>query len=394
MSKGENPEEAFLDFSTILIETLGNYFEHIKKPVLKNIKEIVLALVLFLRTPRGWNGRMTIMGIARCMHIKGKTKSHYKRLDRFLMNTSFKVHKTAQSLYALIEHPTIGGMIPVVIDQTDIGGVQVITASIPYQGRALPFAITTFEYENIRYSQNKTERDLFMMVQKSIRKATSAVVIMDRGYAQYDYFSFFNKTEQMYVIRACSNVMIEYTYRGKPRRISLGRLRYTQGKAVRYSNVRYHHKHRVPVDIVVYSEKGFKEPWFLIVPPGTEATLSSATVVKLYRSRMNIEVNFRDFKSMLGLRGLKLKVCRAEKLARLLICIALTYILLLRLGSCDLAQQFRKDIEVLRSCKRHGTRRTLSVLTIAYLMTSDSYLLTVTNLLILLTDIIATSFST
>jgi len=51
------------------------------------------------------------------------------------------------------------------------------------------------------------------------------------------------------------------------------------------------------VDVVVYRERGFKEPWFLLAPAGKEDILPTEKVVELYRRRMNIEVTFRDILS-------------------------------------------------------------------------------------------------
>jgi hypothetical protein len=42
---------------------------------------------------------------------------------------------------------------------------------------------------------------------------------------------------------------------------------------------------------------GFQSPWFLIVPPDSEAWLPTEQVVALYRQRMQIEHCFRDRKS-------------------------------------------------------------------------------------------------
>lgn len=389
MLKEESTEEALNRFRDAIADTLGNHFHAISRPAIKNIKEIIIAIVILLRGMRGWYGRMTLIGIARCMRTQGSIKTKCKRLDRFLTNESFQIDKAAFALFDMIVDQDTEGMIPVIIDQTDLSGVQVITASIPYQGRALPFALTTFEFENIKYSQNDIEKDFFILLQEIKPERKSLLFIMDRGYAQADYFSFFNEAKQLYLIRACSKVMIEYFDKGKLKRMQLGRLRYRIGKPTRYKNVKYHNKKKIAVDIIIYYERGFKEPWFLIVPPESENIISSSQIVKLYRSRMRIEIKFRDFKSMLGLRGLKLKVLRSEKLARLLICIALVYIIILLLGGCDIAQEFRKQFEVVRRKKRHGTKKTLSVLTIALFMTSDSYLLTLSNLFTLLTSIMA-----
>jgi len=101
---------------------------------------------------------------------------------------------------------------------------------------------------------------------------------------------------------------------------------------------------------------------------------------------MNIEVTFRDFKSHLGVRGLSLKVRKGERLDRLLGAMVLTYILLLVLGIGEIGKYLRKRIEIPRSKVRHGTRKTLSVLTISLFAISDTFLLARDNLINILTE--------
>jgi transposase len=124
----------------------------------------------------------------------------------------------------------------------------------------------------------------------------------------------------------------------------------------------------------------------VLVPAGKEDILSTERVVELYRRRMNIEVTFRDFKSHLDVRGLSLKVRKGERLDRLLGVMVLTYILLLVLGVSGIGKSLRKRIEILRSKARHGTRRTLSVLTIFLFAISDTFLLTRDNLFSILVE--------
>ncbi len=253
-------------------------------------------------------------------------------------------------------------------------------------------AMETFEHEKIKVSQKVIEEDFFRRLQEKIVKKHRLLFITDRGYADVKYICTFNKQGQLYIIRGCSNVIIEYNSDGgKRRRISLGRLPHRQGKPRRYRNVIYHDKEKVLVDIVVYREEGFKEPYFLIVPASSEDILPTEQVVEWYRCRMRIEVKFRDFKSCLGVRGLKLEVAKAEKLGRLLICLAIAYVLLIVMGDSDLAWQLRKDIEVPRKRRRHGSRRTLSVLTVALHMATDSFLLSLSNLMKLLSSIISSA---
>lgn len=382
---------AVKDFSVELKTRLEVHFSSLSKPVLNNIIEVVTAMLLVLRIPRGWYNRLTLSGIARCMKTAGIFKIRYKRLDRFLRNKNFETEQTISGLLDLTYGNSSNSedFLPLLIDQTAVGDVQVIAASFSYQGRAIPVATETFTYEGMRLSQKQVESNFFQRLQNTIGKYNNLLFIMDRGYTDEKNITTFNKQGQLYMIRGRSHVIIEYTGRGgKKRRISLGRLPHKQGQAKRYSNVLYHDIKKVRVDIIVYRGKGFKEPWFLIIPPDCEDILSPKQVVDLYRSRMRIEVNFRDFKSWLGVRGLKLEVDKAEKIGRLLVCLAIAYVLLLVMGDSNLARQMRKDIEQLRRKRRHGTRRSLSVLTVALFMATDSFLLSLSNLMKLLSSIL------
>ncbi|MBA7652026.1 hypothetical protein ES703_59855 [subsurface metagenome] len=95
---------------------------------------------------------------------------------------------------------------------------------------------------------------------------------------------------------------------------------------------------------------------------------------------MNIETSFRDFKSLLEVRGISLKVRKAKRLNRLLTCIVLIYILLLVLGVSELGEELRKKLEIVRHRARHGTKRTLSVLSLALMAITDTFLLNDCNL--------------
>src|SRR5256884_1198043 len=98
-------------------------------------------------------------------------------------------------------------------------------------------------------------------------------------------------------IRARRKVIVQTKVRGRQRRLSLGRLPHRMGRPLRYRHVLYHSQKAEPVDVIVYRGKGFQEPWFLIVPPDSEAWLPTEEVVRLYRQRMQIEQCFRDWKS-------------------------------------------------------------------------------------------------
>jgi hypothetical protein len=124
------------------------------------------------------------------------------------------------------------------------------------------------------------------------------------------------------------------------------------------------------VDLVVYHDPDFKEPWYMVVPPGSSDLLSTDDVVALYSDRMHIELTFRDWKTHLGLRGLRLEVDKAVRLSRLLLALTAAYILAVLMGAVAAANEVRRRCEALQRTPRHGTRRRLSALSIGILMLS------------------------
>jgi len=369
---------------TELKEILEKEFPSLRKTVTRNLTCLIFALILLLRTYRGWYGRLTLSGIARCLPSKGTGKSRYKRLTRFLDNKNFQMINLSKDLIHLIYEEE--GFLPVIIDQTAIGDVQVISANVPTEGRSIPTAISTFEYRKIETSQNLLEEEFLSFVSSQLPKELKIVEIADRGYGKSVLLKNRLKRGELFIIRGKRDVIVHYKENGKTYHRSLGRLKYSLGKPRRYRNCLYQGRKEIKVDVIVYRERSFKEPWFLLVPSGKEDILPTERIVELYRRRMNIEVTFRDFKSQLGVRGLSLKVRKGERLDRLLGAMVLTYILLLVLGISEIGKYLRKRIEIPRSKARHGTRKTLSVLTISLFAISDTFLLARDNLINILTE--------
>lgn len=131
----------------------------------------------------------------------------------------------------------------------------------------------------------------------------------------------------------------------------------------------YHSQKKEPLDLIIYFGKGYKEPWYLLVPSGT--SLTAQEIADLYARRMSIEQGFRDWKTHLGIRGLVFYGDNpAPRLTRLLLAFSLSYLLCLALGSTQEALVVRAFVEIQRRKPRHGTTRTLSVLSIGILRLS------------------------
>lgn len=327
---------------------------------------LTVAMLQLWRGARSGNGGLTLCALSRTLPLDEKEKARSKRLYRLLRNASLDGTEMTPLLVrlALGRRPT--GWIPIVVDQTDVQGTQVIMAGIRVVQRILPVAFTCYEYDKIRKSQNVIENSLLLLITACLPPGCKPIFVMDRGYARASLLQQLRALNIAFLIRGRSNTMVWID--GK--RLSLGRLRHRRGCPQRYTNATYQDLAREPVDIVVFHDPAFQEPWFLLVPAGSEAQLSTADVVALYRQRMHIELTFRDWKTHLGVRGLRLQVDPALRLGRLLLALTGAYILAVLLGSSELAPRVRAHCEVLRSQPRHGTKRRLSALSIAILALS------------------------
>jgi hypothetical protein len=187
------------------------------------------------------------------------------------------------------------------MDQTRIGRVEALVAAVPFEGRALPLAVYTFAYpwREVVPSQNRLE-DIFLGdVTESLPRGIVPVFVGDRGYTRARLLERCRQAGTWILLRGRAGTVIE----AHGRRQKLGQLPARPGPAVRYTDVLYHAHRRVPVDVVVYHDPAFAEPWYLLVPCWTRAAWTAADVVHLYRRRMQIEQSFRDFKNPVLVRN-------------------------------------------------------------------------------------------
>jgi len=70
-------------------KALEETFSDVRATVRKNLAALVVGLVMLLRTPRGWYGRLSLSGVSRALPTRGQVTARYKRLHRFLDNPRF-----------------------------------------------------------------------------------------------------------------------------------------------------------------------------------------------------------------------------------------------------------------------------------------------------------------
>ncbi len=354
---------------SLLEKAVSQAFSTLRRPVQKNLAVLTVAFLRVLGAVRSGHGQCSLAALFRVLPTPGTPHAREKRLHRFLRNPRLDPRGVTNGLARLIWGSRGQGLWPILFDQTKAGATQALLAGVPFRGRTLPLAVYTFQYpwkEKAAHSQNQLEEVFLADIETALPAKVRPVFIGDRGYARAALLRRSNRQARLYIIRGRVGTRVEY----QGRSCKLGELRGECCRALRYPGVLYQAQERVPVDVVVYHDPHFQQPWWLLVPPGSQALLPTKTVVALYRERMQVEQSFRDFKTHLGLRGLRLKVDIAQRTGRLLLAFTMAYCLALLLGVSQQAEPARRDLEIPRRKPRHGSCRTLSVLYLALAMLS------------------------
>jgi Transposase DDE domain len=348
-----------------LLDLLFRYRGLVRITILKNIALLTHALLTLFQGARGGNGWLSQAAVARCLPLEIGPKGRQLRLFRFLRNPRL-VPETLIPLHVALVCglQSVRERLPMILDQTTLRGIQTLLIGLVFEGRVLPVAFSCFTYRTIQKSQNILEHALILAVMSCFPVESRPLLLMDRGYARAALLVKLLREGIPFLVRAKSNVLVYY--QGKAR--ALGRFSVPTGKLQCYS-ILYHSKQKIPLNLIIFRGKGYRETWYLLIPK--DIPLSPKEIVDLYAQRMSIEQGFRDWKTHLGVRGLVF-YCDdpAPRLTRLLLAFSLSYLLCLALGASGDAPSVRAFVEIPRRKRRHGTRRTLSSLSIGILRLS------------------------
>jgi hypothetical protein len=349
-----------------LMELLFVYRGMIRVTILKNIALVTYALITLFQGARGGNGWLSKAALARCLPLGTGPKEREQRLYRFLENIRLTPELLIPLHIALACGTKLRERLPMILDQTTIRGIETLLIGLVFNGRVLPIAFSCFMKRFIHKSQNILEHSLILAAMSCFPPEFRPLLILDRGYARVSLLLHLRQEGIPFLCRAKRSVMVYL--QGQIKGKTLGRFKINPGQIRRYS-VLYHSQKKEPLDLIIYFGRGYKEPWYLLVPSGT--SLTGEEIVELYAKRMSIEQGFRDWKTHLGVRGLVFYGDNpAPRLTRLLLAFSLSYLLCLALGSTEEAEAVRAFVEIKRHKPRHGTTRTLSVLSIGILRLS------------------------
>lgn len=262
--------------------------------------------------------------------IRGAAKHQSKRCWRFCANERIEPADAMRGVVARLLKKRKKRLL-VAVDWVDVTRYQTLLASVVLRGRSAPiaWASTTGHVYDGHKSRNAFEESLLLVVRDMIPRSVRVVILADRGFGRTALASFCQAQGFGYVIRIQPSVTVRlHGFHGK-----LLDYPVKKGVAKVLKRVSYRSDGAVTQSVVVRWPKDLPkrrdECWFLMTDqPGTAHQLC-----KLYGRRMTIEQLFPDGKNKRNGWSLRdTQVTRPDRLDRLLLILAVAYLLLCGVG--------------------------------------------------------------
>jgi hypothetical protein len=273
-------------------------------------------------------GRLSLAAIGRQLTGTTSAKHKIKRVWRFTSNRRVIVSDAMRGVIARLckrrKKPLL-----VALDWTDIRSFQTLMAAAVLKGRAVPLLWASYAKWELFKSRNALEEGLLHLLRTLIPQRVPVILLADRGFGRVEMARACHNFGFRYLIRIKPDAWIEHpTFRGKLKS-------YPVAKGMRRVLKATRHRKSRPVthNIVVRWQPGLPakrdEPWYLM----TDLEGSALQLTALYGKRMTVEELFRDGKSRRNGFALRLvQVKEPRRLDRLLLIVALAYLLLVGLG--------------------------------------------------------------
>ncbi len=286
------------------------------------------------------DGHLTLSEIARGIPTRSDHWYKFKRIRRFLSNPRWSPSEHfAKLIRFALQRFYPGHFLPVIIDQSTIKGRwEVLWASLPFRGRALPIAFRLFRYEDISQddegTQHKIEEAFIRKVVECLPDSRPSLMLFDRGYARASFFEFLDGLGVKYVVRAPKNVWVQHRHRYAG---PLGGISVTRGGQLWWPRTYYHKTKRYPVNLAITLNATANEPWYL----ATNLKRASSAV-RWYERRFRCEELFRDLKDQLHLETIRIQ--DTQRMERLVFGLVVLYYALTLIGAIVQQRGLRKKV--------------------------------------------------
>jgi len=246
----------------------------------------------------------TLSALARALPATTQVRYRLKRLARFMDNPRLQllVGWDALAQRAARLHPE--GWLPMLLDETGIRDhATVLSAAVPYRGRALPVAGLAFSPTLIRHSLFKLREGLIWRLFQGLGEdGKRMVIIADRGFAASHFFRWLTHLKIHFVVRVPAKVYVHWP----GFKALLSQLDLQPGRTHFWVGLRYGPK-QAPLNLLAVWRRDCTEPWLL-----ASSLKDPKEILRLYGLRMRIEAFFKDGKEQFALEA-----CRLHTGARL-----------------------------------------------------------------------------
>ena len=314
--------------------------------------------------------RVTVTYLGRGLKNQSVTskKHDIKRADRLCGNVN--LHRERLNFYSHITRWLVGNQRhPIIlVDWSPIEGnnlFQVIRASIPMGGRALP--VYEKVYNESELNTNKAHQTFLDELERCLPENCQPIIISDAIF-RVPWFKSVGKKGWYWLGRVRGNVLLSsdqknwfnckhWFSKATSKARNLGEIFYSKSTAFSCQGFLYKGKNkgrqkhkkrggksRCTTD--KYQQQKAKEPWFLVGDLPIQLDRKPEQVIKLYKTRMQIEENFRDTKN--ARLGLSLEYARSrspDRYDNLLLIATLILFVLWCIGYAACEQGYQKQLQ-------------------------------------------------
>jgi hypothetical protein len=274
------------------------------------------------------NQRISLANLGRQM--TGNVKHQIKRAWRFCANDGVEISDAMRGVVDRLVKKRKKPLL-IALDWVDIKGYQTLLAAAVLKGRSIPLCWSSCMrnvYDGHR-SRNAFEESLLLVLRTMIPRELKVILLGDRGFGRTALAKFCRNHGFSYLIRIQPNVMLKCKdFKGKLLDYAV-----KKGIARVLKDAAYRSDGAVTQNIVVHWPRNLPkkrdECWFLM----TDLKGTARRLCELYGRRMTIEQLFRDDKSKRN--GWSLRdtlLTKPERLDRLLLIMAIAYLLLCGIG--------------------------------------------------------------
>ena len=273
--------------------------------------------------------RVSLAAIGREM-LAEHAKHQIKRVHRFIANNRVEPVTAMEGVIRklLRKWPDKRPLL-VSFDWTDIRQIQTLMAAAVVGGRSIPLCWASIYKNSFDKSRNAFEQSLLRVLRSMIPAHIRVIILADRGFGRTELVRFCQQVGFGYVIRIKPKVFVTVDGRG----CRLDQVPVRRGMCKLLKAVLYRQRDPVCQNVVIRWKKGLPgkrdECWYLM----TDIDRRPAAISDLYARRMSVEEFFRDAKSRRN--GWSLRdtgIQRPERLDRLILVLAVAYLLLVGIG--------------------------------------------------------------